>query len=524
LPERPWHALIRPVSQTSLKPAKSARFLDVVERLGDKLPEPVFIFMWLILALVAISMLCASLGVSAINPVTQERLLAKSLVSTENLRLLLTEMPRTFAAFPPLGIVLLVMMGAGLAERVGLFSALIRQAMRATSKRLLTPAVLLIGLVSNHAADSGVVILPALAAAAFAAVGRHPVAGIACGYAATLASFTANPLPGQFDALILGLTEPAAHLLVPDWRANFAGNWFIALAGTVAFTVVGWWVTEKIVEPRLGAWQATQDHAHADNPLTALEKKGLGWAGLAALAVFALWTLLTILPGAPLRDAEAAGAAQWSPLFRSLAAGFFVLFLAMGCAYGMATGVIKKDHDVARLAADSLAGMSGYLVMVFAAAHFIAMFNWSGLGAISAIRGAEALEASNLPMPLFLLAIVLLTGALDMLIGSASAKWAVLGPVLVPMLMILGVSPEMTTAAYRAGDSTINICTPMSAYFVISLTYARRWIPGFGIGGLISSLLPFALAFLGVGLALVGLWSTLELPLGPAAPFAYSLP
>ncbi|CAN5349668.1 AbgT family transporter [soil metagenome] len=503
---------------------RSLKFLDVIERLGDKLPEPVFIFMWLILALVIISVICANLGVSTVNPVTKEVLVAKSLVSTENLRTLLTEMPKTFASFPPLGIVLLVMMGAGLAERVGLFSAAIRSAMRAAPKRLLTPAVLLIGLASNHAADSGIVILPALAAVVFASVGRHPIAGIACAYSACIASFTANPLPGQFDALILGLTEPAAKILVTTWTANFAGNWYVSMAGTVLFTTVGWWVTEKIVEPRLGPWAAPEGQPQANDPLTDVERKGLRWAALAALAVAALWAALTLVPGGPLRDAQATGAGQWGPLFRSLAAAFFILFLAAGCAYGVAVGVIKKDNDVARLAADSLAGMAGYLVMVFAAAHFIAMFTWSGLGAITAIEGAEALQASHLPMPVFLIGVVFLTGALDMIIGSASAKWAVMGPVLVPMLMILGVSPEMTTAAYRAGDSTINICTPMSAYFVISLTYARRWVPSFGVGGLISALLPYALTFLGVGLVLVGVWSALELPLGPAAPFSYTLP
>ncbi len=505
---------------------KTGRFLDLVEKVGDKLPEPVFIFLWLILALVIISVICARLGVSAVNPVTNEVLVAKSLLSTENLRTLVIDAPKTFATFPPLGIVLLVMLGAGVAERVGLFSAAIRNAMRAAPKRLLTPAVILIGLMANHAADSGLVILPALAAVVFAQVGRHPVAGIACAYASCIGSYVANPLPGQFDALILGLTEPAARILVSDWSANFVGNWFFALSGTVLFTAVGWWITEKVVEPRLGPWSPPEglQPASADAPLTPAERKGLVWAGLAVLAVVGLWAALALVPGGPLRDPTASGVGQWSPLFRSLTTGFFLLFLAAGCAYGVAVGAIRRDNDVVRLAGESLAGMSGYLVMVVAAAHFIAMFTWSGLGAITAIRGAEALEASGLPMPVFLLGVVCLAGALDMLIGSASAKWAVLGPVLVPMLMILGVSPEMATATYRAGDSTINICTPMGPYFVISLAYARRWLPGIGVGGLIAALLPYALAFFGVGLVLVAVWSSLQLPLGPAAPFHYSLP
>ncbi|MFN3522998.1 MAG: AbgT family transporter [Phenylobacterium sp.] len=500
------------------------RALDAIERLGDRLPDPVFIFFWIIGALVAASMICAWAGVSAINPVNGEVLQAKSLVAPDNVRTLLVEMPKTLTGFAPLGYVLLIMLGAGVAERTGLLSAAIRVMMRASPPRLVTPMVILLGLLSNHAADSGFVILLPLAGAAFAAVGRHPIAGIAAAFAGVVGSFAGNPLPGQFDALILGLSEPAARLIDADWTANLAGDWWFTAAGAVVFVPVAWWVTVRIVEPRLGPWEPAGGLPAHDAPLLPEERRGLVWAGLAALTVVALWAALTLAPGAPLVDHEAEGPARWTPFFRSLVAGFFVLFLAGGVAYGRANGTIRSDRDVVRLASESMAAMAPYIVLAFAAAHFIAMFTWSNLGVILAIHGADALRASGLPIPVLMMAIVLLTAGLDMLIGSASAKWAALAPVLVPMLMLVGVSPEMTTAAYRMGDSTVNMASPLMPYFGLVLGFCQRWRPGFGVGGLISAMLPYSAAMMAAGMLMTGAWAMLELPTGPGAPVHYSHP
>lgn len=497
--------------------------LDLVERIGDRLPDPVFIFLWLIGFLVLASIVCAALGVSAVNPITHETLVAKSLLEPGNVRLLLTEMAKTFTGFAPLGLVLLVMLGAGVAERVGLLDSAIRALVTASPRNLLTPMVMVIGLLSNHAADSGIVVLPPLAAMVFAAAGRHPIAGLACAYAASIASFAGNPLPGQFDALILGFTEPAARLLDPNWTANLAGNWFFTATGCVVFTLVGWWVTDRIVEPRLGKWEGPRSLGDENEDAPARPRGGLLWAGLAALGVVLLWAAMTLLPGAPLRDASAQGPAQWTPFFRSLITAFFLLFLAAGCAYGLRTGQIRKDSDVVRLASDSIAAMAPYIVLAFAASHFIAMFNWSNLGAITAIKGASALRESGLPLPVILMGVTILAAVLDMFISSASAKWAALGPVVVPMLMLLGVSPEMTTAAYRMGDSSLVIASPMSAYFVLILGFAQRWKPGLGVGGLLSVLLPLGIAFMAAGLATTGLWALFELATGPVAPFHYAI-
>lgn len=500
------------------------RILDAIERLGDKLPDPVFIFAWFIGALVLASVVCAALGVSAVNPVDGERLEAQSLLAADNVRQLLVEMPKTLTGFAPLGYVLLIMLGAGLAERVGLLPAALRVLIGAAPKRLLTPMVIFIGLLANQAADSGFVILLPLAGVAFAAAGRHPIAGIAAAFAGVVGSFAGNPLPGQFDALILGLTEPAARLIDKGWTANLVGNWFFTAAGSVIFIPVAWFVTDRIVEPRLGHWTPAPDQAQLAAPLEAAERRGLWIAGLVALAVMATWAALALAPGAPLVDGEASGPARWTPFFRSLVAGFFVLFLCSGLAYGLAVGVIRSDKDVVRLCADSMAAMSPYIVLAFAAAHFIAMFNWSNLGAITAIHGAEALRESGLPVPVLLMGLVLLTAGLDMLIGSASAKWAALAPVLVPMLMLVGVSPEMTTAAYRMGDSTVNMASPLMPYFGLGLAFCQRWKPDFGVGGLISAMLPYSAAMMAAGVLMTGLWAAFELPLGPAAGVHYTPP
>lgn len=496
--------------------------LDHIERIGDRLPDPVFIFLWIIAGLVLASAICSAVGVTAINPLDGKVLRAESLLAPKNIQTLLVEMPRTLTGFAPLGYVLLVMMGAGLAERVGLLQAAIGGLVRAAPSRLLTPMVLLIGLASNQAADSGIVILPPLAAAAFAASGRHPVAGIAAAFSACIASFAGNPLPGQFDALILGLSEPAARLIDPQWTVNLAGDWWFTLVGGLVFLPVGWWVTDAIVEPRLGPW--TTARTSGTSKEEAPHARGLLWAGLAAIGVMVLWAALALSPGGPLIDHTVSGPERWTPFFRSLVAGFFVLFLASGIAYGAASGAITSHRDIVRLCSESMAGMASYIVLAFAAAHFIAMFNWSNLGEILAIHGAEALRASGLPIPLLLVSVTVLTAALDLFIGSASAKWAALAPVLVPMLMLLGVSPEATTAAYRMGDSTVNMASPLMPYFGLVLAYARRWKPAMGVGGLAAAVLPYSAAFIVVAVLLTGTWSAIEAPTGPGAPFHYVAP
>lgn len=504
-------------------------FLGWVERVGNALPDPVLLFAYLIVALVVVSVLAAVAEWSALHPTTGETVSAVSLLSTANLRRLVVDMPATFTHFHPLGYVLVVMLGAGVAERAGLLSAALRAGVRSAPRHLLTPAVALVSMMGNLAADAAFVVLIPLAGVLYASAGRHPVAGIVASFAAVSGGFSANLLPGQLDALLFGITETAAEILAPQWDANIAGNWyFIAVLLVIDLPII-WWVTDRIVEPRLGIWSAGDAGARtesgaADVSLSPQEKRGLVRAGVATALVVIAWTALTLLPGAPLIDEAAKPEARLTPLYRSLVAGFFVLFLAAGCAYGSATGAIKNHRDAVRMMSESMQDMGYYLVLAFAAAHFVSMFGWSNLGLLMAIDGANALKASGLPTPGLLAGIVVLTGFVNLFVGSASAKWALLAPVLVPMLMLLGVSPEMTTATYRVGDSATNIITPLMVYFPLVLTFCQRWTRGYGLGSLLAAMIPYSLLLLIAGIIMTVGWSLLDLPLGPGgAKVSYTL-
>ena len=524
--------------------------LGWVERTGNKLPDPVFIFFYLIIALVLFSVVAAMSGISAMHPTAldevtgnAQRIEAISLLSPENIQRLWVEMPTTFTHFHPLGYVLVVMLGAGVAERSGFFAAGMSKAVKSAPKTMLTPVVALVAMIGNHAADAGYVVLIPLAGILFAAAGRHPLAGIAAAFAGVSGGFSANISPGQLDALLFGITEEAvaASALDPSWTANIAGNWFFISVMTVVYLPIIWYVTDKIIEPRLGPWTGgatagrSADDASPDpaGETGELASRGLRHAGLAALFVVGLWLLMVFAPGTPLIDEAACEAiadadcsihAQLAPLYRSLVAAFFLLFLLTGWAYGRATGSIKNHRDLVEMMAESMKDMGYYLVLAFAAAHFVAMFGWSNLGLISAVHGAAAIDSTGLPLPIVLGLMVVFTGLLNLFVGSASAKWALLAPILVPMLMLLGISPEGATAAYRVGDSATNIITPLMVYFPLILVFAQRWQKDFGLGSLTAMMLPYSIWLMVSGTMLIVLWFYLGIPLGPDAPVAYVMP
>ncbi|MEX6633905.1 AbgT family transporter [Hyphococcus lacteus] len=524
------------MTQASSGAATSQKgFLGWVERTGNKLPDPVFIFFYLIVVLVLISIVASLAGLSAPHPTktiegTDDPFIinAVSLLSSENIQRLWVDMPKTFTHFHPLGYVLVVMLGAGVAERTGLFGTAMRAAVRNAPKFLLTPMVALVAMVGNLAADAAYVVLIPLAGVLFAAAGRHPIAGIAAAFAGVSGGFSANLLPGQLDALLFGITEAAAESIVPTWDANIAGNWYFIFTMTLIFLPVIWFVTDKIIEPRMGGYvpqgPAGEMVKDGDKPLSQDQKKGLSHAGIAALLVCAVWVFFTVGPGTPLIDEAARPEARLSPFYKSLVAAFLVLFLAAGWAYGAAAGTVKGHRDIVRMMSEAMADLSYYLVLAFAAAHFVAMFAWSNLGLIFAVQGADAIQASGMPMPITLGMLVILTGVVNIFVGSASAKWALLAPVMIPMLMLLGISPEMTTATYRVGDSATNIITPLMVYFPLILTFCQRWQGNFGLGSLTATMLPYSAFLLVGGLVLVMLWVVLGLPLGPGAALHYTLP
>ncbi len=517
-------------------------FLGVIEKIGNLLPDPIMIFVWLIILLMILSAVGAHQGWTASlaypgeeapeGGVLENGVLtytAVSLFSEANIARLLTDMPRTLTGFAPLGLVLLVMFGAGVAERTGLFSALIRASLRDAPKVILTPLVCIIGMVSHHASDAAYVVFIPLAALLYAAVGRHPLVGLAAAFAAVSGGYAGNITPGQIDVLLFGFTEEAAQIIDPTWTMNPLGNWWFILAIVILFTPIIWFVTDRIIEPRLGKWGGSEDDAIkaelAKSAVTNAEKAGLFWAGLVALLIVGLFAALSFWPGyTPLIDESREGPAALEPFYRALITGFFLLFLLCGMAFGIAVGSVKSAKDVIDKMIEGIRSMAPYIVFALFAAHFVAMFNWSRLGPIAAINGAEVLQALALPAPLLLVSVLLFSSFLDLFIGSASAKWSALSPVVVPMFMLLGISPEMTQAAYRMGDSYTNIMTPLMSYFPLILAFARRWDPSFGVGSLLSLMLPYALCFMAAGILMTVGWVYFDIPLGPHATVHYAPP
>jgi aminobenzoyl-glutamate transport protein len=501
-------------------------WLDQVERLGNALPDPVAIFVVMIIVLVAVSAVGAALGWTAVNPVTGETLQAKSLLAEDMVTRLLTELPRTFVAFPPLGSVLTLVIAAGVADHSGLLTAVLRASLARAPGRILTPIVFLVGSMTTFAIDMGFVVYVPLAGVLYAAIGRHPVLGIVTAFAGCSVGLAGTLVPGAVDVLLLSITQVGAHLVDPSWRMNAAGTWYFGAALCLSFTAVGWVVLERVVAPRLGAWRRSDSEGgDASLQLSPDERRGLRAAGAALLAVAAGAACLTLWPGyTPLRDEAAAADDRLVPFFGALVALIFVLLVACGWAFGVASGSVRSHRDVIAMMTKGLQPMLPYLVLMFFAAQFVAMFGWSNLGPITAIIGAQSLRELDAPTAVLLPLLSTLSSWLDFLIASASAKWTVMSPVATPMFMLLGVSPEMTTAAYRVGDVVTNLISPLNAYLVLSLLYCQRWVASMRLGSFIALTLPLAVAFYVTGLVVVVTWVGLGLPVGPGASAAYALP
>lgn len=516
------------MTQANISRAGTRAWLDKVERFGNALPDPVFIILACIALIVLFSVIAAHAGWSAVNPISGARIAASSLLSEANLTRLLVDMPTTLTSFPPLGLVLVVMMGAAVAERAGLFTALLGNSVKKLPLRFLTPAVFVVGVLSHNTTDAAYVVLIPLSAWVYAEAGRHPLLGVAVAYAGISGAFAANLIPDQHDVLMLGITQSAARLIDPGFVMNPLGNLWFTMSLGVLLTPIAWFVSDRIVEPRLDRWRPDADTAKLIKPnidLDASQRRGLRHAGIAALLIVVGFAALVYWPGyTPLFDEEARGPARYAPFYRGLIAAFMVLFLASGWAYGAATGSIRSHRDVVKMMSDGLQTMAPYLVIAFFSAHFVAMFSWSNLGPIIAIRGAEHLRSLALPLPVLLVMLLLMSSVFDLMIGSASAKWSAMAPIVVPMLMLLGVSPEMTTAAYRMGDSVFNIITPIASNFPLVLVMGQLWDKRFGVGSLIALMLPYTIGFLCAGLLLIALWAGLQLPVGPGAPAEYLLP
>ncbi len=490
------------------------RALDLLERVGNRLPEPATIFVLLALLVVVASVVASQLGVQVPHPKDGTAIVAENLLTRENVRRMFTEMVRNFTGFAPLGLVLVAMLGMGVAEGSGLVAASLRGFVTSIPKSLLTAAIVFTGVNANLAADAGIVVLPPLAGLLFLAAGRHPLAGIAAAFAGVAGGFSANLLPSPLDALLAGLTQSAvdASRLLPGYSVGILGNWYFLIASTFLLTGVGTWVTDRIVEPRLGPWRGEAAAPQENDPR---ERPAIRAAIVAALLCLGVFAVLTLAPWAPLRLSEASGLDAYKPLLESMVVLVMVLFLVPGLAYGWVAGSIRNDRDVMRMMADSMSAMGTYIVLAFVAAQFVNWFAWSNLAAILAISGAQALKTLGLGGPLLLVGLVLITVVLDMFTASASAKWATMAPLFVPMFVLLGFTPEGTQVVYRIGDSTTNIITPLMPYMPFILAYVKRYDPKAGIGTVIAMMIPYSVAFLVTWMLLLLLWGAMGWPIGP---------
>ncbi|MBA4157220.1 MAG: AbgT family transporter [Gemmatimonadetes bacterium] len=510
------------------------RFLNFVEWLGNLLPHPVTLFALFALGVVLLSGAAGLLEWSVPDPRPEGArgrsptgmIEAVSLMNGDGLRRIVENLVSNFVTFVPLGTVLVAMLGVGVAEKSGLISGAIRALVLKAPPNLLTLAIVFAGVVSNTASEAGYVILVPLAGVIFLAVGRHPIAGMAAAFAGVSGGYSANLLIGTVDPLLAGITQEAAQLIDPGYEVHPAVNWYFMMVSTFLITGVGTWVTHRIVEPKLGVY----DPSHAEEgvaddrtlePLSPLERRGLLWAGIAVLGVSALLALAVVPEWGVLRNPET-GDVLNSPFLRGMVTLIFVFFLVPGVVYGRITGTMKSDRDVIDGMAGAMSALGLYIVLVFFAAQFVAFFGWTNLGGIVAVTGADVLTAMGLTGPLVFIPFILMCCFVNLMLGSASAQWAVTAPIFVPMLMLLGYSPEVIQAAYRIGDSTTNIITPMMSYFGLILAFAARYDRKLGIGTIVATMLPYTLAFLVGWVILFYIWVFgFGMPVGPEAPTYY---
>ncbi len=503
------------------------RALDLIERVGNRLPDPITLFALFAGIVLVISWIATLAGVSATHPGTGAAVESVNLLSGAGLRRILTEAVRNFANFPPLGLVIVVIIGIGVTERSGLITVALKRLVSAVPPSMLTATLVFGGVMSSMAVDAGYVVLTPLGAMIFAAVGRHPLAGLAAAFAGVSGGFSANLLVTSLDPLLAGISTTAAQLVDPAYEVLPTANYYFMFASVFLITVVGTVISAKIVEPRLGAWNPADALEPIDTTLgevSAVERRGLRAAGITFVVFLLLVALLVVPQNGLLRDPEAAGRPlmeQIRPFLDSIVSLLMVLFLVCGIVYGIVAGTIKSDRDVARMSGEGVAVLGSYIVLAFAAAQFIAWFNWSNLGLILAIKGADGLRALQFTGVPLLLSFIVVAAFINLFIGSASAKWAVMAPVFVPMLMLLGYSPETVQAAYRVGDSSTNMITPLMQYFPVIIAFAMKYDRKAGIGTLISSMLPFSVAFIISWGLMFAAWILLDLPLGPGAPLQY---
>ncbi|MEZ4838545.1 AbgT family transporter [Flavobacterium sp.] len=499
--------------------------LDFIEKKGNKLPDPAILFFSLMIGIWILSAFLSNITFDVIDPRSQAPIEVINLLSGSSLAAFLSNMVTTFTSFAPLGIVLVAMLGVGVAEHAGFINAGLKSMLSITPKALLTPMLILVAIVSHTATDAGYVLVIPLGGVIYYAAGRHPLSGIAAAFAGVSGGFSANFVPSGIDPLLQGFTQSAAQIINPVIELNPLNNWFFTSASTLLIVLIGWYITDKIVEPRLKSVtvKVTEEQPTMDR-LLPKEKKAF-WTACFVMILCLLALFLWSAPADSALRAESGDLAALSaPLMRSIVPLIFIIFLIPGVVYGLMAGTFTKSKDIIDSMTKSMSGMSYYIVMAFFCALFIDAFTKSNLGALLAIKGASGLKALALPPEITIVGIILLTAFVNLFIGSASAKWALLAPIMVPMLMQLGISPDLTQASYRVGDSVSNIVTPLMPYFPLVVVYCQKYVKSTGIGTLVSMMIPYSIAFMVLWTIFLLVYWALGIPLGLQATYEYITP
>lgn len=496
------------------------RSLNGIERVGNKLPHPVTLFFIFAAVVIVLSAIFSVIGVSVEDPVNEgETIAVKNLLNSEGILYLFESAVTNFTNFAPLGTVLVTMLGIGIAERSGLISASLRGLVTSVPRTLMTAALVFGGVMSSMAADAGYVVLTPLGAVLFAGLGRHPLAGLAAAFAGVSGGYSANLLLTSLDPLLGGMTQDAAAIISPEYAEgiNYAMNFYFMFASVFLLTILGTWVTDKIVEPRLGTYKGNVNEEV--NYLKPEEKKGLWGALIAFLLTIAAIALLVIPSWGPLRAGE--DNIINAPFLNTLVPVILIVFFIPGLVYGLITKEIRNDKDVANQLSETMATMGSYIVLAFAAAQFVSYFNESNLGTVLAVKGAAFIDSTGFTGIPLILTFIVVSGFINLFIGSASAKWAIMAPVFIPMMMLSGYSPEFTQLVYRIADSTTNVISPLMPYFAIVIAFAQKYDKKVGIGTLISTMLPYSIVFTIGWVLMLLIWMWTGLPIGPGTPIEY---
>jgi aminobenzoyl-glutamate transport protein len=516
------------------------KLLDGVEKAGNKVPHPVIIFLTLMVLVVVLSHILHLTGASVtqqvIDPQTEKiqtsTVAVRSLLSTEGIRFIYSSIIPSFMGFTAVGLIIVAMMGVGVAEEAGLIRALIRKLVAVSPGWAIAYILVFIGILSSVAADAGYLVLIPLAGTAFLSVGRHPLAGVAAGFASVAGAFTVNMLVKPLDAVLTEFTNDAIHIVNPSLSIGLTATFWFSIVSVILLTVVITFVTQRVVEPRLGAYaggqpdpdanggdakdaeEAVAEEADAEETDAEHESRGLLFAGIALAGVLVVFGLLTLPSGAPLRNPDTGALIGNSPFMNGLIALIMVLFLVTGAAYGFGARTMKTSTDVIKAIEKAVAGLGSLIFLLFILSQFISYFNYSNIGTIMAVKMAGVLQSASFPPLLLLLGFIVVVAIIDVLINGAIAKWALFAPIFVPLLMKLGVTPEAVLAAYRVADSPINVITPLNAYFALIVTFAQKYDKHAGVGTIVALMLPYVMWISLTWTALFVVWHLLGLPWG----------